>query len=415
MSGAASAEIVTIGTELLLGDTIDTNAAWLGARLAAAGIPVARRTTVGDEQDHIVEAVRTACGRASLVICTGGLGPTTDDLTREAVASACSSPLALDDAWVDVLRARFAARGIPMSENNVRQAMVPAGGLLLPNDRGTAPGIWLELQDCVVVLLPGVPSELHWLFEQAVEPRIRARWPHARPVRSARLRTTGIAEGTLGQRIAPLLGEIAPLSVAFLPSAGGVDLRITDFSGGDDAALQSVAARLRGIIGEYVYDDDNRDLAEVVGSQLHARGWRIALAESCTGGLVAKRLTDVPGSSAYVAGGWVTYANETKTAWLNVPPELLASAGAVSEAAVRTMAENARALAGAECALAISGIAGPGGATPGKPVGTVWIALATADTTEARLFNLFGQRTEIRERAAQAALSLLRRHLAALP
>lgn len=412
MSGAASAEIVTIGTELLLGDTIDTNAAWLGARLAAAGIPVARRTTIGDEHDHIVEAVRTARGRAGLVLCTGGLGPTTDDVTREAVSAACSCPLTIDEAWVEVLRARFAARGIPMSDNNVRQAMVPAGGVLLPNDRGTAPGIWLDLQDSVLVLLPGVPTELHWLFEYAVEPRVRVRWPHARPVRSTRLRTTGIAEGTLGQRVAPLLAEIAPLTVAFLPSAGGVDVRITDLAGGDEAALRAAAARLRGVIGEYVYDDDNRDLAEVVGAQLHARGWRIALAESCTGGLVAKRLTDVPGSSAYVAGGWVTYANDTKTAWLNVPPKLLESAGAVSEAAVRMMAENARVLAAADCALAISGIAGPGGATPGKPVGTVWIALATADATEARLLNLFGERTEIRERAAQAALSLLRRHLA---
>ena len=407
-------EILAIGTELLLGDTIDTNSAWLGAHLAAAGLPVARRTTVVDDFDLMAGAMREALARAGVLICTGGLGPTHDDFTREVVAAVIARPLELDDGWLRVLHERYDQRGIPMPTINRRQAMAPAGAVVLPNPRGSAPGLWIEHEDRVIVLLPGVPYELHTLAEQEVLPRLAARHPDARPVRSVHVRTSGVPESRLAERIDDIVREIEPLDVAFLPRAAGVDVRVTARglpAAEADARLVEARNRLSQRVGAAHFADGDTALPAVLGDLLRSRALRVAFAESCTGGLAAKLMTDAAGASDYVQGGVVAYANEVKSSVLGVPEETLRAHGAVSEETVRAMASGVRRVCHAECGIAITGVAGPGGGSEERPVGTVWIAAETPDASHARRLRLLGYREEIRERSAYAALDLLRRML----
>jgi len=407
-------EIVAIGTELMLGETIDTNSAWLGAALAEAGMPVLRRTAVVDDFDLMATALREALARADVVITTGGLGPTHDDFTREVVASVLDRPLEQNDDWVRVLEERYSQRGIRMPENNLRQAMVPRGGEVLFNPRGSAPGLWIEHEGRIVIVLPGVPVELRTLGEQTVVPRLRARFPDAPPVRSIRVRTTGVGESRLAEQVADLITAIEPLDVAFLPTLAGVDIRITA-RGMPPAEADAALARAESLFSERIgraHFGRAGDLhPAVLGRALQARGWRVALAESCTGGLAAKLLTDIPGSSAYVLGGVVAYDNAVKTGLLGVDAALIEREGAVSEPVVRAMASGIRRITGAECGVAISGVAGPGGGTPEKPVGTVFIAAETPTRSEARRLSVPGERDDVRERSAVAALELLRRML----
>jgi nicotinamide-nucleotide amidase len=407
-------EVVTIGTELVLGLTPDTNAAELGRALAAAGAEVVRHVSVPDRPDAIRAAIAEALARTGFVITTGGLGPTRDDMTKREVAALFGKALELDAAVLRSLEERFRRLGRPMPAVNRTQAEVPAGATVLPNPRGTAPGLWLEEQGRVVVLLPGVPSEMRGLLADEVLPRIQAR-AAGRVVRSRTVRTTGVPESALAERVGAIEEEIAPLTLAYLPSTEGVDLRVTAWALREDEAERLLAAavgQLRARAGEHCYGEDSTDLAAGVLDQLRARKARLAIAESCTGGLLAGRVTAVPGASDVFVGGVVAYDDHVKTHWLAVPAALLQTHGAVSEEVVRAMAEGAQRHFAVDAALAVTGIAGPGGGTPEKPVGTVWLA-ARLGTEMRALKRMFpGDRGEIRARAAQAALDLLRRLIA---
>lgn len=413
-------ELVTVGAELLLGFTVDTNAAELALGLAAAGARVTRRTSVPDEEAAIESAVGDALGRTRFVIVTGGLGPTRDDVTKRAVARLFQAPLELDQACLEALQRRFAELGrSPMPAANRSQAEIPRGATILANRWGTAPGLWLEGGPGVAILLPGVPREMRKLLEHEVIPRIEGRGTGDEGrvvVRSLTVRTTGVAESALAERIGELEDDFAPVTLSYQPSVAGVDLRLTVgglASGKADEALRAAADRLGARLGGDVYGENDTDLAGVVLESLRARGFRLAVAESCTGGLLGERITAIPGSSAVFVGGVIAYANEIKVAALGVPDQLLQAHGAVSEPVVRAMAEGAAGRFGVEAALAITGIAGPGGGTPEKPVGTVWLAARLPGRTEAVTRRMLGGRREIRARSAQAALNLLRRMLLA--
>ncbi len=410
-------EVVTIGTELLLGQTLDTNAAELGRALAAAGVEVVRHSSVADRPDAIRAAVTDALARTGFVITTGGLGPTRDDMTKREVAAVFGQPLKMDATVLRSLEDRFRRLGRPMPAVNRTQAEVPEGATVLPNPRGTAPGLWVEAQGRVVVMLPGVPSEMRGLLAEEVLPRLAARGSGL-VVRSRSVRTTGIAESALAERVGAIEDEIAPLTLAYLPSTDGVELRVTAWSLREDEAdrrLAAAAAQLRERAGEHAYGEAGTDLAAVVLEQLRARKARLVVAESCTGGLLGARITAVPGASTVFIGGVVAYDDVVKSGTLDVPPELLDRYGAVSEEVVSAMAEGVQRQFAVAAALAITGIAGPGGGTPEKPVGTVWLAARFGAETRALKRMFPGDRGEIRARSAQAALDLLRRLLANVP
>ena len=409
-------EVVAIGDELLLGDTLESNGAWLGRALGEQGIRVGRRTIVGDDAQAIRAAVADALERTGLVICSGGLGPTRDDVTKNAVAELYGRALRIDVGWLDRLRERFAARGITMTPSNEQQAAVPEGAIVFDNARGTAPGLAVEDERGATVLLPGVPIEFRGLIEDRVRDWLVSRMSgRSAPIRSRVLRTTGVPESRLGERVDDLLAGIAPLSLAFLPSTAGVDLRFTSWGtlAADEAdqALERAVDRFREHLGISVYATGADELAAIVGAALVEKGFTLALAESCTGGLIAKWLTDAPGASRFFMAGLVTYADDAKRDLLGVPADTLATHGAVSEESVLAMVEGARRATGASAGIAVTGIAGPEGGTPTKPVGTVWIAAAVGPRVQSRLLRLRGTRSEIRERCAQAALDLLRRLL----
>ena len=407
---------MTIGTELLLGHTIDTNAAELGRALGAAGIDVIRRTTVPDRPKAIADAIGAALERTGFVLATGGLGPTRDDMTKKVVADLLGKPLYLDENLLRALETRFKRHGWgPMPAVNRTQAEVPEGATVLPNPRGSAPGLWIEEAGRVVILLPGVPSEMRGLLVEEVLPRLVARQAGgARVVRSRTLRTTGVSESALGERVGPLEESLAPLSLAYLPSAEGVDLRLTAWSLPPDEADRLLATggdRLRRELGDHFYGEEDTSLAATVIDLLKTRGKTLAVAESCTGGMVGARLTAVPGASAVFVGGVLGYDDTVKREQLGVPSEVLEQHGAVSEEAARAMAAGAARVFKTTCAMAVTGIAGPGGGTPEKPVGTVWLAVLMDGNTTAVKRTFPGSREEIRGRSAQAVLDLLRRRL----
>jgi nicotinamide-nucleotide amidase len=410
-------EVLTIGTELLLGYTVDTNAAELGRALAAAGAEITRRTTVADRPEAIRAGVAEALDRAGFVITTGGLGPTRDDMTKTVVAELFGKRLVLDERLLAGIQARFDRLGRTMPAINRTQAEVPEGAVILPNARGTAPGLWVEdAGGRVVVLLPGVPREMRGLLVEEVLPRIVARQGgERRVVLSRTVRTTGVSESALAERVGPIEPDIAPLTLAYLPSVQGVDLRVTAWGlelKDAEARLADVVRRLKAAVGEHGYGEEDADLAAVLLEALRTGRHRLAVAESCTGGMVGERITNIPGASDTFIGGVVAYADVIKTAALKVPLETLEAYGAVSEETVRAMAEGAQRLFSADCTIAVTGIAGPGGGTLEKPVGTVWLAARVHTATRVLQRVLPGDRDEVRRRAAQAGLDLLRRLLA---
>lgn len=409
-------EIITIGDELLLGFTIDTNAAHLARELAAVGVGVARRTTVGDEAGGIAAAVREALDRTGAVITTGGLGPTSDDLTRETIAALFGRELHRDEALTQRLRDWWRARGLAgeMPESNLVQTMVPEGARVLPNRHGTAPGLFLEDErGRWVAMLPGVPREMRGLLAEELLPIILERaGAERRVIRSRTLRTTGIGESALADRLREVRADVLGSALAYLPGADGVDLRVTvrDLGAAEaDAMLEAAATQLRALVGDRVYGEDVADLAAVVLDLCRARGWRIAVAESCTGGLLGGRLTAPAGASDVFEGGVIAYDNRVKVAMLDVDPAVLAEHGAVSEPVARQMASGVRARFGTDVGVAITGVAGPSGGTPEKPVGTVWLAVDVHGDVRAVRVHLVGDRAEIRWRATQGALDLVRR------
>jgi nicotinamide-nucleotide amidase len=411
-------EVVTIGDELLLGYTIDTNAAHLARELAGLGVEIVRRSTCGDDAALIADTVRDALDRSGAVITTGGLGPTSDDLTKQSIAALFGRGMVLDEEHLEWMRQRWAARWPerPMPPANRQQAMIPAGAHKLANHHGSAPGIWLEdAQGRWVAMLPGVPREMRGMLADTLLPRIASRIEGARRVvRSRTLRSTGVAESLVAEYVAGIPGGLGDVQLAYLPNVDGVDLRATVRNADPDdadARLAVAADRLRTALGAAIYGEGTTDLAAVVLERCRARGITIAVAESCTGGLLGARLTAIPGSSEVVRGGVIAYDNEVKRTMLGVSDSAIAGHGAVSEPVARAMASGARRTLGASAALAITGIAGPGGGTAEKPVGTVWVALDLEGRVEASLLRLWGDREEIRQRSAQAALNLLRRAL----
>jgi nicotinamide-nucleotide amidase len=414
-------EIVTIGDELLLGFTIDTNAAHLARELAAIGVEITHRSSVGDNAADIADAVGQAIERTGAVITTGGLGPTADDMTKPAIAQLFGRAMHRDEEIIESMKARWARlkRTGAFPESNIAQAMIPDGAEILPNRHGSAPGIWLEDErGRWVAMLPGVPREMRGLLADELLPRIRARvekWSGADipVVRSRTLRTTGIAESALADLLGDLAKGVDGMGLAFLPSVESVDLRLTVRglpSAEADAKLDAAVLKLRNTAGRYVYGEEGADLAEIVLSACRKTGLRIAVAESCTGGMLGERLTAIPGSSDVFLGGVIAYDNSVKRKLLGVSDADLEEHGAVSEEVATTMAGSVRAMLGADIGVAITGVAGPGGGTATKPVGMVWVAL-DGSATEARCLRLFGTRDEVRQRAAQAALDMIRRTL----
>jgi nicotinamide-nucleotide amidase len=412
-AGPMDIELVTIGTELLLGLTLDTNGADIARSLAAVGVRVARRTSVADRPDDIRAAVHEALRRTGVVLTTGGLGPTRDDMTKKVVTELYGTPLDFDEgAWQNLLD-RFARLGRKPVESNRSQAEVPRGATVLRNRWGTAPGIWLEGQPGLVIMLPGVPLEMRNLLEHEVVPRLAPRAAGS-VIRSHTVRTTGIPESSLAERLGDVESEIAPLTLAYLPGLAGVDLRLSAWTFSADEAderLRAAAELLRSRAGEHVYGEGDDDLAALVLERARAAHLQLAVAESCTGGLVGARLTEIAGSSEVFVGGVVAYANRVKQEQLGVSPAVLREHGAVSEQVARSMAEGAARSFEVPAAIAVTGIAGPGGGTPDKPVGTVWLASSLRGAVVARRTLFPGNRYEIRARATQAALHLLLRQL----
>ncbi len=417
-------ELVTIGDELLLGLTIDTNAAHFAREAAARGIRVVRRATVGDAADGIAAAVREALDRTGAVITSGGLGPTSDDLTKPAIAALFGRALHRDEGIVEALRARWKARGWPgeLPRTNEQQAMIPDGAAILVNQHGSAPGIWLEDErGRWVAMLPGVPREFRGMVADALFPRIETRLGGRRAsgaaptvVRHRTLRTTGVAESALADALGDLAKDPMGVSLAYLPGWEGVDLRLTvwDLPAAEaDARLSRAAQALMEQVGRHVYGEGDADLASLVLAMLRQRMLRVAVAESCTGGMLGMRLTSVPGSSESVLGGVIAYDNAVKVRDLGVREGTIAAHGAVSEETAREMATGARERFLADVALSITGIAGPGGGTPEKPVGTYCVAVDLAGEVRSFRSSTVGDRHEVRQRATQAALTLLRKML----
>ncbi len=411
-------ELVTIGEELLLGHTVDTNAAYLSRALAALGVRVVRRSTVGDGEDEIAIAVGEALDRTGAVITTGGLGPTSDDSTKPAIARVFGRELYLDEHVLHGIEERFRRYGVrgPIPTSNRQQALIPAGADIIPNAHGSAPGIWLEDdRGRWVAMLPGVPREMRGVLEDELLPRLRTRvGRESAVVMSRTLRTTGIGESALADRLGDLARVVEGIPVAYLPGWEGADLRLT--LTGHPAAeaatlLDRAAHRLRAIAGEYVYGQDSDDLAALVLDRCRACQASIATAESCTGGLLGARLTEIPGSSDVYVGGVVAYADAVKVSTLGVAPDLLARHGAVSEEVAVAMAVAIRERLDATIGISITGVAGPGGGTADKPVGLVWIAAAWPGQHRSLERMFVGDRPEIRHRATQAALDMVRRLL----
>jgi nicotinamide-nucleotide amidase len=407
-------ELVTIGDELLLGFTIDTNGAFIARELAALGIRVTRRTSVGDDAAAITSAVVEAMNRTGAVITTGGLGPTSDDITKPAIAGIFGRSIELRQEMLEDLRQRWQSRGLPgdLPESNRSQAEVPQGAEILTNRYGTAPGLWLEDDGGRwVAMLPGVPREMRGILTEELIPRLRKKTGNAEVVRSLTLRTNGLPESTLAERIAEPAGALGDIRLAYLPGFDGVDLRLTitaPDAATADSRLRAAALKLRAPVERYIYGEGETDFSAVVLEECRARGVRVAVAESCTGGLLAARLTDIPGSSDVFVGGTVAYANSVKITELGVDADVIEKFGAVSETTAVAMAEGAQRKFGTEIAVGITGVAGPGGGSEQKPVGFVWIAIA-GQHSRAKSFVFGGDRKEIRHRAAQAALAMIRR------
>ncbi len=406
------AEIIAIGSELLTPFRVDTNSLFLTHQLNRLGIEVLRKHVVGDNRENLRDTFRAALERVGLVVAIGGLGPTADDLTRETISELLGLALRQDEEILRNIEERFRRFGRTMPPVNAKQAQVPEGAVVLPNKRGTAPGLWLESSGHVVVLLPGPPPELEPMFLDHVAPRLEGA---ARGVQlfARELRVTGMAESSVDQLIAPIYRSYVDAQTTILASPGEIQIHLRVWSDDQPAAerlLGEMVERITLALGDNVFSMQGEPLEEVVGRELSWHGATIAVAESCTGGLVAQRLTSIPGSSSYFLGGVVCYSNELKAAWVDVPAELIEQKGAVSAEVARALAEGIRRLSGATLGLAVTGLAGPAGGTPEKPVGTVHVALANSSTVSERTLHFPGEREMVRLQASQAAMDSVRRY-----
>ncbi|MEN3026168.1 MAG: competence/damage-inducible protein A [Chlorobiota bacterium] len=417
----ASAAIVGIGNELLLGQVTNTNAAWLAQRCSELGFRVLYQSVVGDSVSEIVQELRRLWERVELIVTTGGLGPTHDDVTVEAIAEFLGEELQEHPIVREWLAEKARQRGQSLLERVLRQALLPPSALPLPNPVGQAPGIWIERNGKALLALPGVPAEMQAIVQTtAIDHLRRLRQQLGGPTfRSITLVTAGIAEARLADLIGPPEGLLPEgVALAFLPSFWGVRLRLDVYADSPEIAeqrLEQARQRLQECIQPYLLGEGDVHLSRVVGEELRRRGETLAVAESCTGGLLGAAITDIPGSSDYFLGGHIVYSNAAKIAFLQVPPELLQRVGAVSQEVAELLAENVRRAFGATYGIGITGIAGPGGGTPQKPVGTVWISLATPERVSARRFVFGTDRAANRQRSVAAALTWLYRYLKGLP
>jgi nicotinamide-nucleotide amidase len=406
------AEIIAVGSEMLTPFRVDTNSLLLTDELNKLGIEVARKVIVGDDRAGLRETFREALERAELVIAIGGLGPTEDDVTREAVAELLGRKLLLNEEILRGIQERFRRFGRQMSETNKRQAMVPEGASVLENKRGTAPGLWMEERGRILVLLPGPPNEMKAMFEAQVRARLE-KVSSGQRLYTRELRVAGLPESEIDQRIAPIYTGYTDAQTTILAAPGEIQVHLRAWSGDAAAAskmLDEMVERIRFALGEAVFSTKGEEMETVVANALNQNHATIAVAESCTGGLVAQRLTSIPGSSSYFLGGVVCYSNELKSAWADVPAELIEAKGAVSAEVAIALAEGIRRSTGAQLGIGITGIAGPSGGTPEKPVGTVHIALANESATKVRSMHFPGDRERIRLYASQTAMDLVRRY-----
>jgi nicotinamide-nucleotide amidase len=411
------AAILAVGSELLTPSRIDTNSLFITEQLNTLGIQVAFKSVVGDDREELAHAVRLALERVDVIVCSGGLGPTDDDVTREVVAGVLNRELIEDEAISARIRKRFESRGMQMPEINRRQAMVPAGAVVLENANGTAPGLWIVHGEKAIALLPGPPRELKPMLERLVAGPLQAR-TGGQVLERRVIRITGRTESHTEEAVRSLYPEWAamavPISATILASLGQIELHLSARGASHEvvaAALEEGTRDVSEALGLDVYSTDGRPLEAVVGELLVARGLRIAVAESCTGGLITSRLTDIAGSSQYVEQAVVAYANEAKVSLLGVPQALLEQHGAVSEPVALAMATGIRSRARVDVGVGVTGIAGPGGGSPDKPVGTVAIAAALPSATRSRVFRFVGERELIKFQASQAALDMVRRAL----
>ena len=406
------AEIIAIGSELLTPYRLDTNSLFLTDGLNQVGIRVVHKAVVGDSLDDMRASFRQALDRADLIVACGGLGPTDDDRTREAVADLLGRKLELNEGVLRHIQELFRRFGRVMPEINRRQAMVPEGATVIPNPRGSAPGLWLEASGHIVILLPGVPSELRAMFEQEIRPRL-TRLGRDERLFTRDLRITGLPESEVEQRVSPLYALYPDTETTILASPPGIQLHPRVWSRDPAKAnqiLDEMVKRMALALGEHLYSTEGEAMEEVVARVLTENRATIAVAESCTGGLLAERLTNIPGSSVYFLGGVVCYSNELKSALVDVPAELIESKGAVSPEVALALADGIRKRTGATIGVGVTGIAGPGGGTPEKPVGLVHIGIADERGPRERRFQFPGDRERIRMHASQTALDSVRRY-----
>ena len=413
--------IVAVGSEMLTPFRVDTNSLTITERLNAVGCDIRLKMVVGDDVGELSGLFARGVGAVDLIVCTGGLGPTEDDITRDALARAFDLPCDTDAAVLDSIRQRFEARGLTMRDINKRQALVPRGAVVLPNARGTAPGLWFERGGTAVLLLPGPPREMQPILERVIDERIKPA-SGSRGLFRRVLKLTGKPESEVDSIAQPVYSRWVhaqiPIVTTILAKMGQIELHLTADAPGEaegHAALALAVRELLDVLGPSVYSIDGRGLEQVVGDQLRERQMTIAVAESCSGGLLASRLTDVPGSSDYMDRGVVCYSNDAKTEWLGVPASLINEQGAVSEAVARAMADGVRERSRTSVGVGITGIAGPGGGSPEKPVGTVCIAVVTPHGRDVRRFAFIGPRDMVKFQSAQAAMNMLRVLLADVP
>ena len=407
------AEIIAVGSELLTPYRLDTNSLYLTEKLNALGIEVRFKTVVGDDRERLARVLRAALDRSSLIILTGGLGPTEDDVNREVVAEALARPLREVAAVRKSLEDRFARLGRAMSPNNARQALVPEGAEWLENKKGTAPGLWIEEDGVHILLLPGPPHELEAMFESACLPRL-ARLSTGERLSSRVYKVVGLPESEVDQRIAPIYKAYVNPTTTILAVAGAIEIHLRARAANEDEAqalLTELGDKIELALGDHVFSTRGESLEQIVAMYLNMKQKSVAVAESCTGGLLSERLTRVPGSSGYFLGGVVCYSNDLKTKLAGVPPALLEAHGAVSKPVAQALAEGIRNRSGANIGIGITGVAGPSGGTPEKPVGLVYISLADERGTQVREFRFPGDRERIRHWATQAALELIRRRM----
>ncbi len=406
--------IVAVGSEMLTPFRIDTNSLVITERLNAIGYDVRMKAVAGDDPAELATLFERGVGAVDLIVCTGGLGPTEDDVTRDALAAALHLTLALDEAILDRIRARFERRGLPMYEINRRQAMVPQGAVVLENGRGTAPGLWLQRDRTGILLLPGPSREMLPMLERAIDGYLRST-SGGRALYRRALMITGRSESDVDSVAQPIYSRWAsgpvPIGTTILAKMGQIELHLTADAptrAAADAALNEAVRQLQAALGASVYSVDGQPMEVVLGSMLRERRMTIAVAESCSGGLLASRITDVPGSSDYFDRGVVCYSNAAKTQWLGVPAALIDEHGAVSEPVAEAMADGVRSHSGASIGIGITGIAGPGGGTPQKPVGTVAVAAVTPAGRAVRTFVFTGPREMVKFQSAQAAMNMVR-------